>query len=271
TKRKEGYRYGRNMKNIRNRENKLFPIVLMITIIVLIIAAITPGVMGASKVDLGAAENFGVLAKTGISTTGSTMITGVIGVSPIDSTAITGFGLIMDPTNQFSSSTLVRGKVYAANYMTPTPDLLITAVSNMETAFTDAAGRVPPDGTELYAGNLGGRTLTPGLYKWSSGVLVPTSTDLTLDAQGNNGAVWIFQVAGDLTMNSASHIRLINGAESDNIYWQIAGPTGVAIGSDAHVEGNILAKKAITMNSGASLHGRALAQTAVTLISSQQT
>jgi hypothetical protein len=136
----------------------------------------------------------------------------------------------------------------------------------MQTAYTDAAGRVHPDHTELYAGNLGGKTLAPGLYKWSTGVLIPTSTDLTLDAKGNAGAVWIFQVAGDLTMNSASHIVLINGAKAENVYWQIAGPTSVTIGTGAHVEGNILAQKAITMKSGASLYGRALAQTAVTLI-----
>jgi PGF-pre-PGF domain-containing protein len=104
------------------------------------------------------------------------------------------------------------------------------------------------------------------VYKWSTGVLIPSGTDLTLDAQGNSGAVWVFQVAGDLTMGSASRITLSNGASADNIFWQVAGPTSVTLGSGAHAEGNILAQKAIVMNSGASLTGRALAQTAVTLI-----
>jgi PGF-pre-PGF domain-containing protein len=136
----------------------------------------------------------------------------------------------------------------------------------METAYTDAAGRAGPDATELYAGNLGGRTLAPGLYKWSTGVLIPASTALTLDAKGNGDAVWIFQVSGDLTMSSASQVVLINGAKAENIYWQIGGGTGVTLEAGAHAEGTILAAKAITMKSGASLHGRALAQTAVTLI-----
>ncbi|HWQ65359.1 MAG TPA: PKD domain-containing protein, partial [Methanospirillum sp.] len=220
-----------------------------------------------TPVDLGSAENFVILAKSGVTTIGTTAITGNMGLSPIASGAITGFGLSMDPSNQFSVSSLVVGRVYAADYLSPTPAMLTTAVSNMEAAYTEAAGRVPSTATELYAGNLGGRTLAPGVYKWSTGVLIPTATDLTLDAGGDEDAVWIFQIAEDLTMGYASHVVLINGAQAARVYWQIGGETGVTIGPGAHAEGNILAQKAITMDSGASLHGRALAQTAVTLIS----
>jgi hypothetical protein len=234
--------------------------------ICLMIVAITPGVMGASAVNLGSAGNYVILTKTGISTTGTTTITGNMGVSPIAATAITGFGLIRDPSNQFSKSSLVSGSIFAADYASPTPSSLTTAVSDMETAYTSAAGQGPPAATELYAGNLGGKTLAPGVYKWSTGVLIPASAALTLDGQGNSNAVWVFQVAGDFTMNSASDIALINGANAGNVFWQIGGGTGVTINSGAHAEGNILAAKAITMKSGASLHGRALAQTAVTLI-----
>jgi len=221
---------------------------------------------GPTNVDLGLAGNYAILAKSGISTTGTTSIVGDIGVSPIDATAITGFDLSMDPSNQFSTSPLVAGRVYAADYASPTPAILTTAISNMETAYSDAAGRVPPDATELYSGNLGGKTLAPGVYKWSTDVLIPSSTDLTLDAQGNENAVWIFQVAQGLTMNYASRVVLINGAKAENVYWQIAGDAGVTIGTGSNAEGNILAAKAITMDSGTSLNGRALAQTAVTLI-----
>ncbi len=221
------------------------------------------------SVNLGIANNFVILAKTGISTTGTTLITGDIGVSPAAATYMTGFGLVADATNQFSTSPQIVGRAYAANYADPTPATMTTAISNMETAYTDAAGRTLPDATELYAGNLGGKTLTPGLYKWSTGVLIPTSTDLTLDAQGNADAVWIFQIAQDLTMDSASRVVLTNGAKAENVYWQIAGPAGAIIGPGAHAQGTLLTQKAITMDSGATLDGKALAQTAVTLIANR--
>ena len=254
------------MISSKKGSGKIFSLIVTAALISLMTVAIVPGVMGATAVNLGSAGNYVILTKTGISTTGTTKITGNMGVSPIGSTAITGFGLIRDPSNQFSTSSLVTGKIYAANYASPTPSLLTTAVHNMETAYTSAAGEVPPTATELYAGNLGGRTLTPGVYKWSTGVLIPASTALTLDAQGHTNAVWVFQVAGDLTMNSGSNMVLINGAQAKNIFWQIGGGTGVAIKAGSHAEGNILAAKAIVMKSGASLNGRALAQTAVTLI-----
>lgn len=255
------------MKQTTECAGRIFSLVFTAAFIVLLAAAIIPGVDGASAVDLGSAGNFVILAKSGITTTGTTKIVGNIGVSPIAGTAMTGFDLIKDSSNQFSTSSLLVGKAYAANYASPTPSLLTTAVSNMETAYTSAAGQGIPDATELYAGNLGGRTLAPGIYKWSTGVLIPASTVLTFDAKGDGNAVWIFQVAGDLTMNSGSRMQLKNGAKAENIFWQVAGPTSVTMGSGTHAEGNILAQKAITMKSGASLHGRALAQTAVTLIS----
>ncbi len=260
-----------HMTGTKKSAKKCLSIVFTAAFIFLMAAAIIPGVHGASAVDLGSAGNFVSLTKSGISTTGTTTITGDIGTSPIAASAITGFGLSKDPSTQFSTSSLVTGRAYAADYTAPTPALLTTAVSNMESAYTSAAGQVPPSATELYAGNLGGRTLAPGVYKWSTGVLVPASTVLTLDAQGNGGAFWVFQVAGDFTMNSASQVALINGARAENVYWQIAGPSGAIIGSGAHAEGIILTQKAITLNSGASLHGRALAQTAVTLIANTVT
>ena len=259
------------MTGTEKRTRKIFSIVLTMAFICLMTAAIIPGVNGAAlPVNLGTAGNFVILAKSGISTTGTTSIVGDIGVSPIDQTAITGFGLVMDASNQFSTSSLVTGRVYAADYAVPTPATMTTAIINMQTAYVDAAGRAP-DVTELGAGNIGGMTLAPGVYKWSTGVLIPTSTTLTLDAQGNSNAVWIFEVAQDLTMDTASQVILANSAKAENIYWQIGGGTGVTIESGSHAEGNILALKAITLKEGASLHGRALAQTAVTLIANTVT
>jgi hypothetical protein len=200
-----------------------------------------------------------ILAKSGISTTGTTSIVGDIGVSPIDSTAITGFGLIMDSSNTFSTSSLVTGKVYAADYTAPTPSNMTTAVSAMETAYTDAAGRTLPDATELGAGDISGMTLAPGLYKWGTGVLITSGVTLS----GGANAVWIFQIAGDLTVGNGAIVTLSGGAQAKNIFWQVAGQA--TLGTTANVKGIILSQTLISMNTGATLNGRALAQTAVTL------
>jgi len=117
---------------------------------------------GPARVNLGTAGNFVILSKSGISTVPNSIVTGDIGVSPIDSTAITGFSLIADSTNTFATSTQVTGKIYAADYTSPTPSNMTTAIGNMETAYTDAAGRPMPDFTELGAGNISGLTLAPG-------------------------------------------------------------------------------------------------------------
>ena len=237
---------------------KNFSTCFTIALIFLMTAAIIPGVMGASAVDLGSACNFAILAKSGISTTGTTHILGNIGVSPIAATAITGFGLIKDSSNQFSTSSLVNGKVYAADYAAPTPSMMTTAISNMQTAYTDAAGRAP-DVTGLGAGNIGGLTLVPGVYKWGTGVIIPT--DVTLS--GNSNDVWIFQIAQTLGISSGKHVILSGGAQAKNIYWVVGGQT--TLGTNSVFNGNILDKTGIALKTGATLNGRALAQTAVTL------
>jgi hypothetical protein len=214
-----------------------------------------------APVNLGAAAPFVILSKTGVTNVPNSNITGNIGTSPIDSTAITGFSLTADSTNTFSTSAQVTGKIYAADYADPTPSNLTTAVSNMEAAYTDAAGRAIPDATELYSGNLSGQTLAPGLYKWGTDVLITTNVTLA----GPANAVWIFQIAGDLIVGSGAQVLLSGGAQAGTIFWQVGGGTGVEIGTTAHVEGTILAAKAIHLRTGSSLNGRALAQTAVTL------
>jgi hypothetical protein len=237
-------------------------IVLMV-LVVLAVAPITTGVVhaaGPTPVNLGTAGNFRILAKTGISTTGTTSITGDIGVSPIDSTAITGFGLIMDSSNTFSTSALVTGRVYAADYASPTPTMMTTAISDMETAYNDAAGRTNPDHTELGAGDITSLTLAPGLYKWSTGVLIGAA-GVTLS--GGASDVWIFQIAQDLTVDNGAIVTLSGGARFTNIFWQVAGQ--VTLGTTSQFKGTILCKTLISMNTGARLDGRALAQTAVTL------
>ena len=209
-------------------------------------------------VNLGTAGNFVILAKSGISTVPTSVITGDLGISPASASYITGFSLTADATDVFSTSPQVTGKVYAADYAPPTSLNLTTAVGDMGLAFTDAAGRAPHV-TELGAGNIGGMTLAPGVYQWSTGLLIPT--DVTL----NGGAtdVWIFQIAQDLTFGSAAKVLLAGGALPKNAFWQVSGL--VDLGTTAHCEGVILAQTSITLRTGASIKGRLLAQTAVNL------
>jgi len=210
----------------------------------------------ALPVDLGEAGDFVILAKSGISNVPTSAVTGNLGVSPAAASFITGFSLTADSTNGFSTSPQVTGMVYSADDAPPTPSDLTAAIRAMELAFTDAAGR-PPDVTELGAGDIGGMTLGPGVYKWGTGLLVTTDVTLT----GNETDVWIFQIAGDLTMSSAAKILLTGGALPKNIFWQVAGL--VNLGTTAHCEGVVLTQTAVTLRTGASINGRLLAQTAV--------
>lgn len=214
---------------------------------------------GPDPVNLGTAGNFVLLSKSGISTTGATSITGDIGVSPIDATAFTGFSNYT-LFSTYATADQVTGKLYAANFAAPTPAYLTTAISDMEIAFTDAAGRTNTTATELGAGNITGLNIAPGLYKWGTGVLI-TAPGVTLTGGAND--VWIFQIAQDLTVNSSAIITLAGGAKAKNVFWQVSGQT--ALGTNVQFKGNILSQTLISLNTGAQLEGRTLAQTAVTL------
>jgi hypothetical protein len=219
---------------------------------------VTPSGFTVSPVNLGTASNYAILSKTGISTVPTSVVTGNIGVSPIDATAITGFSLTVDASNEFSISSQVTGKIYAANYTSPTSSMLTTAISDQETAYTDAAGRAV-NYTELHAGDISGQTLTSGVYKWGTAVLI--NSDVTL--QGGANDVFIFQIARGITQASNTKIILKGGVQAKNIFWQTA--ETVSIGTGAHFEGIILSKTNITLGTNASINGRLLAQTAVTL------
>jgi len=209
-------------------------------------------------VDLGMAGDYVILAKTKISNVPTSAITGDLGLSPAATSYVTGFPLTMVGT-LYATAPEITGKVYGADMTTPTNSNLTTAVENMLTAYTDAAGRPLPDFVELYTGNIGGKTLSPGLYKWTNTVTIPSHVTIS----GGANDVWIFQIAGDLDMSSAVNINLIGGALAKNIFWQVAGE--VIVGTGAHFEGKILSMTAITFKTGASLNGKALAQTAVIL------
>ena len=218
----------------------------------------TGNTLASFPVDLGSSADFAVLAKSAISTVPASAITGDIGLSPAAGSFITGFSLTPASPSGYTTSTQINGKVYAADYADPTPAKLTAAVGDMMIAFTDAAGRAP-DVTELGAGDIGGMTLVPGVYKWSSGLLIPTNLTLNGPADG----VWIFQIAQGLTVSNATQITLAGGALPKNIFWQVSGQ--VNVGTTAHFEGDILCQTAIAFATMSSINGRALAQTAVSL------
>ncbi|MFA6692935.1 MAG: ice-binding family protein, partial [Acholeplasmataceae bacterium] len=211
-----------------------------------------------APIDLGSADSFTILAKTGVSTASISDITGNIGVSPSAASYITGFSLILDATNVYSTSSQVTGMIYASDYALPTPTNLTSSISSMELAYTDASGRTP-DYTELYAGDLSSKTLTSGVYKYSTDVLI--NANLTLSGSATD--VIIIQIAGSLTQAAGTQVILTGGILAENIFYQVAGD--VSIGTNAHIKGIILCMTSIALNTGASINGKLFSQTAVTL------
>ncbi|MGD9993652.1 MAG: ice-binding family protein [Salinivirgaceae bacterium] len=212
---------------------------------------------GIDAVNLGASANYLILAKAAINNSGTSALTGDLGLSPAATSYITGLALT-DFTG-YATSAQVTGQVFAADMADPTPITLTTAVENMITAYNDAAGRSSVDFLDLGTGNIGGKTLAPGIYKWTTTVTIPTDVVIS----GNDTDIWIFQIAGDLTMSTATNITLSGGAQAGNIFWQVAGQA--TVGTGAHFEGVILSMTSITFQTGATLNGRLLAQTAVVL------
>jgi hypothetical protein len=214
---------------------------------------------GPGPVDLGTAGDFAILAKSGVSTVPPSVITGDVGVSPIAQTAITGFSLIANPEGRYTTSAQVTGKLYAASDIAPTPVKMTTAVGDMEIAYNDAFGRVNPDHVEYMTGALGGATLSPGLYKFTTSV--GFSSDCTLS--GSSEDTWIFQIAGDMSIADNKQIILAGGALARNIVWVVAGKT--TYGASSHFEGIILCATSAEFDASSSINGRVLVQTAVTL------
>jgi hypothetical protein len=202
----------------------------------------TTGACSQSPVDLRSASTFAALAGSTLTSTGPSSITGDLGVSP--GTAVSGF-----PAGTYTGS-LHAGDVVSAQ-----------AMGDLATAYGDAQGRslcaVTVDG------DLGGQTLTPGLYKSTSSISV-AGGDLTLDAQGDSDAIFIFQIASTLTTTSGRQVILTRGAKASNIVWQVG--TSATFGTTTAFQGTVIADQAVTLETGATLNGRALAHiAAVTL------
>jgi hypothetical protein len=196
-------------------------------------------------IDLTSAASFVVLAGSTVTNAGPTSVTGDLGVSP--GTAVTGF-----PPGTIAGGAQHAGDATAGQ-----------AIADLTTAYNDATGRTLCPIT--VTGNIGGQTLPPGLYKSTSSLEV-SSGDLTLDAQGDGNAVWIFQIASTLTTAPGRQVILSGGAKSTNVFWQVG--TSATIDTTCAFQGTIMADQAITMNTGATLNGRALARIAAVALDS---
>lgn len=190
------------------------------------------------KVDLGGTSDFALLAGSAITSTGATNITGNIGLSP--GTSIGGFppGILVG-SQEINTNLAVQGKL------------------DLVAAYNEAAARISTDIVTL-SGNIGGLTLTPGLYKTTSSLAI-SSGDLTFDAEGKSSSVFVIQIASAFTTTSGRKVFLKGGALASNIYWQVG--SSVTLGTTSVMKGTILAMQSITFNTGATLEGRAFART----------
>jgi hypothetical protein len=223
--------------------SKIGPISLAVALIAAL--ALAGSSRAATSVGLGTANSFAVLAGSGVTNTGPSVINGDLGTSPTP--AVTGFGGAPNGT--------VNGSIHQADALAG------QAKDDLITAYNDAAGQGPAN---TLATELGGQTLTPGVYVSEAGTFGITGT-LTLNAQGNPDAVFIFKMASTLITASASQVSLINGAQPCHLFWQVG--SSATLGTSSAFAGNILALESISLNSGVTVNGRLLARNgAVTLI-----
>jgi hypothetical protein len=215
--------------------------------------------LGLQPVDLGTSSNYAILTKSGITTVPQSTIVGDIASSPIAATGMTGFSLFVptDSNNQYSKSSQVTGKVWAANYAVPTPSTLTVAVSDMETAYTAAAGVSNTDASRKNI-DLSMGDLTTGVYTFTTNINL--TRDITF--KGTSTDVFLIQTTGNVNVHAGVEMLMV-GTSIENIYWQVAGLVHALAGSK--LAGVFLIKTQAIFITGSSLRGRLLCQTACVL------
>ena len=233
---------------------------------------------GAGCVNLGKSGNYVILAKAGVSTVPNSAVTGNVAVSPAARTALTGWSLISEPTDtSFGSAQVVApDRLFAADNVGGTTSVdLTTAVGDMQTAYTAANGLAPAGGALAGGvpgtacpgtggtGALGGMTISPGVYTCTVTLNIATGTNVTLSGAG----VYVIRTTQGINQASGTQVLLTNGALAQNVFWVPALTANIVgtAGTPTTMAGVILAKTNISVGTNATVNGRLLAQTAVTL------
>lgn len=217
---------------------------------------------GPAGINLGTASRFGILAGSGITSTGFSEVRNAdIGISPGLRSSIIGF----------PQATVINGEIYASDDFFPAgiPAMLIQAKNDLSAAYLAAQSATSPDVT-LVSGDLGGRTLTQGIYIASTAASIETG-NLTLDAKGDPNAYWIFQLDSDFSTNgnSGGDVILAGGAKAANIFWLTKGST--SIGNNTSFKGTILSLTNIRMNANSTIEGRLLSSNGSVVLANTNT
>jgi hypothetical protein len=235
---------------------------LALVLLATFIIGLTGQVMAATVVNLGTAANFAVLAGTGVSNVPTSTITGDVGLSPASGSNYSGL-----------TAGEVSGTIYAVDGSGPAgsvnnPALLTTAKNDLTTAYLNAAGQIPTNTFVAGDNQLGGQTLTAGVYAFghASTANITAANPLTLDAQGDPDAVFIFQASSDLITASGSVVALVNGAQACNVFWQVT--SSVTLGTSSTFKGTIMTLTAAAISTSATIEGRVLARNAAVTLDS---
>lgn len=232
---------------------KIFNKISVVILTVIFMLGMTGLTRAATTVDLGTADGFAILAGTAVTNSPTSVITGNVGLSPAASSNYAGL-----------TTGEVSGTIYAVDSSGPAgstgnnPSLVNGAKSDLTTAYLDAAGRVPTTTLVAADNQLGGQTLTPGVYAFGHASTANLIGTLTLDAQGDANAVFIFQASSDLITASNSVVTLLHSAQACHVFWQVT--SSATLGTSSSFVGTIMALTSIGLNTNATINGRVLAR-----------